>query len=498
MSRRLSLWLLVGILALGIGLRFYHVTARSLWFDEAFTWRLMQVPLSEVISRTAVDVHPPLYYLVLRAWSWVFNSSIFSLRSFSICASGLTIIFAYLFVGNSFGRRPALLTALFLALSAWQIPVAWEARMYTLGTALAFLSSWLLLKSLQATTLRWWLLYAASIIAFAYTHYFAFFTIFAQVIVVAGYILLKTRSRLGEILQWRLTWQAGLAGLLITLAYAPWLPTLLRQSRQVEANFWVPPPTAWSLPETLYRFFTHSVTYPSHIITLFPLVITLVLWLYLLWQKSSRLAAVLIVFSGVFPLGFAAFSTFFGRSLYQDRFLVFVQAFLLVALAITVSRMPWKVPRRLLTASLCLGFGGGFFNLWTRLDILHKPGVTGAANYIAEHATPEQSILVSSSFIFFPLDYYAQTEVKKHFEPKLLADPASLSHFAGAPIVLSGDTIDPKILQDTSLKSLWLIDTTGFRGQITKLTSPWKLQERQVFSEVYPHQGDITVSQWRR
>lgn len=36
------------------------------WYDEMFSIMLIRMPISELIEKTAKDVHPPLYYLILK------------------------------------------------------------------------------------------------------------------------------------------------------------------------------------------------------------------------------------------------------------------------------------------------------------------------------------------------------------------------------------------------------------------------------------------------
>ncbi|MCD7714310.1 MAG: hypothetical protein LUI08_05235 [Prevotella sp.] len=38
------------------------------WYDEGFTLKLIQLSYTDVIDVTALDVHPPLYYIMLKAW----------------------------------------------------------------------------------------------------------------------------------------------------------------------------------------------------------------------------------------------------------------------------------------------------------------------------------------------------------------------------------------------------------------------------------------------
>src|SRR3989338_11107154 len=87
MIRRQTAGLLGVIVLLGVALRSYHLGARGLWFDEAFSWRLIQFPLPELPTRAAADVHPPLYYILLKLWASIFDTSLLSLRLFSVAGA---------------------------------------------------------------------------------------------------------------------------------------------------------------------------------------------------------------------------------------------------------------------------------------------------------------------------------------------------------------------------------------------------------------------------
>ena len=41
-------------------------TGRDIWYDELFTMEFASRPVSELIRLTAADVHPPLYYILVR------------------------------------------------------------------------------------------------------------------------------------------------------------------------------------------------------------------------------------------------------------------------------------------------------------------------------------------------------------------------------------------------------------------------------------------------
>src|SRR5438874_2453036 len=83
-----SLWKLlvplILVLFLALLLRHFELGTTVLAVQEAFSWRLTSYPSAEVVQRTAADVHPPLYYLLLKAWVLLCGDSPGALRSFSV------------------------------------------------------------------------------------------------------------------------------------------------------------------------------------------------------------------------------------------------------------------------------------------------------------------------------------------------------------------------------------------------------------------------------
>lgn len=91
-------WLAAILLLMAVALfvRCYRLALPVLSVDEAFSWRLAQYAPADLIRRTAADVHPPLYYLLLKVWLAVAGDSPGSLRGFSVLWSVLTIPLLYL------------------------------------------------------------------------------------------------------------------------------------------------------------------------------------------------------------------------------------------------------------------------------------------------------------------------------------------------------------------------------------------------------------------
>ena len=519
MKQHHALFLLLVIILAAVGLRSYELTARSLWFDEAFSWRLVQFPFSEMIARDAADVHPPLYYIVLRGWSEVFGTSLLAMRSFSVAAAALSVGAMYGFAAYVWrDRRIGLLAAALLAFSGWQIAFAWEARMYTLGVLLSLLASWLLLAAVRLGKEKLWVNaalawfgYALLAAAFAYTHYFAFFTLAAHALFVLAHIIHQTKWRVGEMLQLRTTYLALGAAVIAVAAYVPWIPIFLQQNSQVQESYWVPTIGGWSIPDTFYRMLIPTTGIPSReglliIVRALPILAVLSLWTWLIIStRDSRArnadqrgdAAWLTVLCAAVPFVLAIGISFVGQSLYQDRFLVFTHAFILLGIAAAVVRLPAALARWAV-AALLVGFLIGFGAFWQELSIVQKPGAHGATQLVLSQRQAEDPIVVTSPFIYFSVLHYAQEGRDAGRVPKLYSETGELVHFAGGPILTSEDIIGSEIFDQREADTLWLVETNGFGGSPLTVPATWQRTQEHVYDEVFAHQGEIFVHKYER
>lgn len=500
MSRTRALWLLVLICILGVAVRSYHLTARSIWFDESFTWKLIQFPVSELISRTAVDVHPPLYYILVKCWAVIFGSSLLALRSFSVFFSVGSLIGSYLFASEAFrSRRAGLFASAMLAVSPWATAYAWEARMYTLGMAFALFSSYALLKGIRSQKISWFALYGILASAFAYTHYYGLLTIASQAVAAAGIVLWHTKFRIGEILQSRIIW--GIVGALVlaALLFAPWLPSFLAQQSRVQDSYWVPRIGPTSVPDTIYRLFIPTIHLPARHgfiagALMLPLIMLMLVWLTLaFWgKKATRDGAYLTLALGVIPIVLGILISLGPRSLYNDRFFAFAGIFIFIAIAGLVDRISFTRIRLGVMIAIIGLFGWACIRSWNELNIDHAPGVHGAIRFVMEHRGSNEYIIASSPYIYFPLSHYAKEEFHEDQLLHLYSNQEELSHFSGAPITLASDVVRPRDIA-TYVGVVWVIDTTGFTEKPFIAPKNWHEELRQAFPEAFVHQGDIVV-----
>ncbi|MGZ4925275.1 MAG: glycosyltransferase family 39 protein [Halobacteriota archaeon] len=230
---------LLGAILIGALLRLYHLGTQSIWWDEAFSVWISQLSLSQIVQRTAVDVHPPLYYFILHYWIAVFGSSEIAVRSLSALFGVLAIPAIYLVGRQLFDKEAGLVGALILALSALNIWYSQEARMYSLMVLLALLSMYFFIRFVQGGTVTTSVGYVASTTLLVYTHNYGWFVVVAQNI----YLLTLFVSSRDHVSRLRPRHWALLQALLVTL-YVPWIPFLGLQLSHASAELsHIAPPT---------------------------------------------------------------------------------------------------------------------------------------------------------------------------------------------------------------------------------------------------------------
>ena len=129
------------------GLRLVQLGAGSLWYDETVSAYLAGLDLPAMIAHTAGDIHPPLYYALLHFWTLP--------PAQRIRAALLSLFFGLLSspspnaITSGWRERAGWLAALLAAISPFNVWYSQEVRMYTLGSFLALLSTFPMVRMLE-------------------------------------------------------------------------------------------------------------------------------------------------------------------------------------------------------------------------------------------------------------------------------------------------------------------------------------------------------------
>jgi uncharacterized membrane protein len=266
----LQLLILVAILIVGAGLRFWNLDAKPLWMDEVITAlfslgrNYYQVPLEQVLPDAALDqlfklnptacaditqtvsvqsVHPPLFFCWLHQWMQVVPGNwIWRLRSLPALAGVGAIAAVYWLNRIAFSKTAGLIGAIVMAVSPFAVYLSQEARHYTIPMVLILMALVGLIRiqqDLQQQRLNfrvWFGWVIVNSIGF-YVHYFFLLAVVAQIVTLIG--LQIWRIRLGvDRRSMRSSWIAIVISILgIGLSYLPWLPTLISHMTRPESDW---------------------------------------------------------------------------------------------------------------------------------------------------------------------------------------------------------------------------------------------------------------------
>jgi len=250
-------WLFIVVaLAVFTTIALWNITKSSIWFDEAFGAYLIRFNFIDIARYTATDVHPPLFYWLLKLWSMMFGNTELALRSMSVFFGGVTIIFGYLLTNRLFKEKAARISLIFLALSPMLIRYSQEARMYTLVTAIALAATYTLTYAINSNKKQLWVIYGVLVGLGMWVHYFAAIVWLAHWVWRAD--IVRRTAQKGEFISKFFSKNWMLAHYVAVGLYLPWLPFFIGQSFVVQAfGFWIPPVN----PGTPLNFLTNAVYY---------------------------------------------------------------------------------------------------------------------------------------------------------------------------------------------------------------------------------------------
>jgi hypothetical protein len=223
--------LLLGLLALNVLLKFSWLGVNELGGDEPFTLFWATRPMSEFSAMLRTENNPPLYFLLIKAWTgWVPLEEAW-LRVPSAFFSVLTVWPLFLLARRLGTPSMAVITCLLFTLNNHQYAYAHEVRGYSLLLLLTALAAWLVVRG-PGRSLRWSLILMAGVFALlVWTHFFGWLVI--GLIGLCTFLFPELRGNRRHVL---------LAAAIATLAFLPYgLIFFQRAGESITQGTWVKP-----------------------------------------------------------------------------------------------------------------------------------------------------------------------------------------------------------------------------------------------------------------
>lgn len=213
-----------------LGLNFIRIFDNNFWGDEAFTTNLVQRPFREIISVTAADVHPPLYYFIVRIFYLMFGKHGWMFHMVSLIPCFITIVFAMTVIWKKIAPEVALVLITLLCLSDNAVMYNVEVRMYSWAALFVLLSFYEVYQLLRSGKILNYVLFVAFSLAAAYTHYYALLSVAFFYICIICYTLFFKMLDIKKVV---------VSCLSTVILYLPWLGIVIKTVMRSKDNFWL-------------------------------------------------------------------------------------------------------------------------------------------------------------------------------------------------------------------------------------------------------------------
>jgi mannosyltransferase len=423
-------WVVLGLgLVVFVLLVLHSITASSIWFDEAFSAYISQFSFFDIARYTATDVHPPLYYWILKIWTDFFGTTELAFRSLSLLFGTTTIAAGFMLVRRLFGRHAAWVSLLLLTLSPMLIRYSEEARMYTLAATIALTATYVLTRAVETKNRRLWVLYGILISLGMWTHYFTALVWLAhwawRAIVVRQTGVRGTKFRSAFFSRdWIIAHVVAIG------MFLPWLPFMAIQLGGIQGTgFWIGPLTA----DSLTNYLTNVLFYLQHdqvlgwfAVVFIAVIIMLGVFGFKLYrsfnkkQRQNYLLLIAVAFVPVLLLFIASLPPL--KSSFVERYLIPSAAgFALFAgvtltLGMTKIKFVWRVTAiGLLTVSMLFGIFNVYYygNYNKNSNVSIKTG--DVVKEIAARAQPGEPIVADTPWVFYEAVFYSSASHPVYF-----------------------------------------------------------------------------------
>lgn len=461
-STKWFLWLL----ALSFFLRLYQSGEWSFWHDEALTVLLARKPIADLIRIASADVHPPLYFFIVKLFMlWGQNEGIVRLPSI-LCSTG-AVLFIYLLGRDLFDGRAGLISALVMALSPLQLYYAQEARMYTQLVLLVIFSSWCLMRALRNDGVLWWVLLALGAALASYTSYFIFPVLFTMFV----YVLSRKRE---HILRFMLSMGV------VALLYLPWIGVLFSQTRAVLGAYWMERPHPLVIFTTLCSFFVGYSLPPFWIAVSLAVTLLMVFVLFnsvrhAFRQRDTDVEALIwLLLWGLMPL-LGIYIASLVRPIFQIRTVMTTAPAFYLLVGWGLTRVRQKKIHNVLFLPTLLMMLMSTWNFYFN-PAFSKPPWRQAAAYVDEHAQPGDVALHTSTGSF--LTFLCYDHDIEHI--RLPEDPVTARENAPSQFIISAVASPSQSVKDAvrGYQRAWLI--VGLDHAVR-----YQLDQKQYFDDHY-------------
>lgn len=453
---KITSFLLYILAAIGILTMLFTATNKYIWADEAFSLKLIRHSYQEVIRLTAQDVHPPLYYILLKFFVQIGDWLNISDKSMgSILSSIPTLILMVISLTMIRKRWGLFASSIFIFCITFMsncLTYGTEIRMYSLGMLFVTLTYIVAYEIILHRRLRDWLLLLVFGLGAAYTHYFACI----PVAIIYGYLLLWTiiKDR-AQLKKW----------LLISLAtfmlYLPWLVIVLKQVSQVNGAYWIGDITI----DTIKWYIQYILSVNNKSLSTLIEISYICVLVKLILDKNKTTEEKIYTFMGclvpVLTILIGVVVSWLMRPIFVERYILPSLGCFWLCFAIGMSSLRLNKIGSPLILLLLLCLGGINYKSYLTLEKHQNDAMNKVNRVIDEQINEETVVLTDSDHIQATLAYYLPQKI--YIFSSNTSDYAQSVNELMKKVYTNTDNIDTQLLMKELLngKTILYWDTGG-------------------------------------
>jgi mannosyltransferase len=390
----LSFWLLVLITLVAGFLRLHGIASKSFWLDEGISVEIARLPWRQffyVVRHREINM--ALYYLLLHFWLALGSTEGF-VRGLSVLFSVPTVPVLYALGTRLFGRGAGLLAAWLLAINAYHIRYAQEARGYAMVVFFATLATWVLVRNLQDPASAHWAAYSVACALAVYSHFFG-----ALVVLAHGVSLVFLRR---DDPPWKNLVRSGrwFAYLMIPIAMV--VATVGAGSMQ-----WIPPAR---MSAVLDFFIMLAGNGGVPLLTLDGIAAALAV--FAAWREWRNRAPTMngwghaLVFAWLLVPLAAVLAVSVVRPLFQARYLILCLPALVLTVVTGITQLRARAPALIFVAAISVFSVLGDNSYYRRDFDLDREDWRAATSYVLDRAQTGDGVFFYANFGRLPFDFY--------------------------------------------------------------------------------------------
>lgn len=285
-------WQFLLIILIGIIFLLIPAFHSNIWFDESYSVAIANHSFSEIWTIGSHDVHPILYYWMLKIINIIFGENIIAYRIFSVLGIVTLGILGLTHIKKDFGKTAGLLFTFFSFFLPVMLNYALEIRMYSWTIVFVSLTAIYLYRFIKQKDLKNVILFGIFSLASCYMHYYALAAAGIMNLGLIIYIIRKKEKFSADIIK-----KFIIVEVAQVLLYLPWFVCFVMQALRVGSGFWI----TIEFPQILIDLVNFQ--YKGSLDQLIPTIFAIALYAYILYIIIKNIRKKEKITEGLIPLG---------------------------------------------------------------------------------------------------------------------------------------------------------------------------------------------------